>query len=207
MKSPGLVDDGSENTVTDVSLGSVTPPDKGYRRMFDAPIPGQSLTTPPGAAPYERPPQFTKPDEAAEYVFDKMTSPKNAIKLQTALENGATVESIVNTTLFAGFREGKWTPDVAAIIAKPVLYQVTAIAKKLGVENFQIFNPDTETAKFVAQYGKPKQDTTTTSPEAEKLMQDAIVDKAKQNQSIQGNPDRQTGDKVKFGGLFGELGN
>ena len=38
--------------------------------IFDAPIPGQSLTDTPGNAAWEHPPEFTDVEKAADYVWD-----------------------------------------------------------------------------------------------------------------------------------------
>ena len=40
--------------------------------IFDAPIPGESLTDTPGNASWEHPPQFTNVNEAAEHIWDKL---------------------------------------------------------------------------------------------------------------------------------------
>ncbi len=38
--------------------------------IFDAPIPGQSLTNTPGNYPCEHPPQYTNLGERTEYVWE-----------------------------------------------------------------------------------------------------------------------------------------
>ena len=43
--------------------------------VFNAPIPGQSLTTPPRNAPYERPPEITDPDEALAVHLKRLSDP------------------------------------------------------------------------------------------------------------------------------------
>ncbi len=40
---------------------------EGEDNPFDAPVAGQGLTDEPGNYPWEHPPQFTDPDEAAEF--------------------------------------------------------------------------------------------------------------------------------------------
>jgi len=40
--------------------------------QFERPVPGQSLTTTPKSAPYERPPEITDPMEALDYHLDKI---------------------------------------------------------------------------------------------------------------------------------------
>ncbi len=40
--------------------------------QFDRPIPGQSLTTTPKSAPYERPPEISDPRQALEAHLDNL---------------------------------------------------------------------------------------------------------------------------------------
>ena len=44
--------------------------------QFDRPIPGQSLTSTPKGAPYERPPEINDPMEALEMHLDNLDNPK-----------------------------------------------------------------------------------------------------------------------------------
>ena len=39
---------------------------------FDAPVPGQSLTDEPGKWPWDKPPTMSDPDDAVEYVVQKI---------------------------------------------------------------------------------------------------------------------------------------
>ena len=109
---------------------------------FDAPIPGQSLTQPPGAAPYEQPPTYADPDDAAEFVFDQMTAPASAAQIVDALESGVPGEMLANTIVRQGFNDGLWTVDTAMIIAEVVLGQIVALGKRSGVENMKVFNKE-----------------------------------------------------------------
>lgn len=119
------------------------------RDPFNAPIPGESLTRPPGGAPYEKPPQFADPRMAAEFVWSKMTQPRNVAMLKATMNKGATAESIANTVLREGFNTGKWTPDTAIMMSKPVLAMVTAVGKKAGVKNLKVMEEDHELQDFL----------------------------------------------------------
>ena len=105
---------------------------------FDRPIPGQSLTDEPGNYPWEHPPQYTDLREARDRIFEGMTQEENAKQLLTMLVSDVPVEAIVRTVLFAGFTEGKWTVDMAALLAPVVLIQVIGLAKAAGIEKFRI---------------------------------------------------------------------
>jgi|TARA_B100000579_G_C22354981_1_gene631217 hypothetical protein len=109
---------------------------------FDAPVPGQSFTDKPGNYPWEHPPQYTNTSEAADYVWDKLTEPQFAEQVIAMLDAGVPVEAIGRTIIFAGFTEGKWTPDVAFIIIEPVLKMIAAIGIQGGVKKFRISMQD-----------------------------------------------------------------
>ena len=105
---------------------------------FDRPIPGQSLTDEPGNYPWEHPPQYTDLREARDRIFEGMTQEENIKQLITMLASDVPAEAIVRTVLFAGFTEGKWTVDMAALLAPVVLIQVIGLAKAAKLEKFRI---------------------------------------------------------------------
>ena len=109
---------------------------------FDAPVPGQGLTDKPGNYPWEHPPQFTNTSEAADFVWDKLTQPQFAEQVIAMLDSGIPVEAIGRIIIFSGFIEGKWTPDVAFIIAEPIMKMVAAIGIQGGVKKFRISMSD-----------------------------------------------------------------
>lgn len=125
--------------------------DQKMPNRFSAPIPGESLTKPVGGAPYERPPQFADMDEALEYLFSTMTDPKSVAYIVHILESGGTVEALVRTILFKGFMDGKWTVDLALLMAKIMVPMVAAIAVQAGIPEtkIRVKNPDAAFAKFV----------------------------------------------------------
>lgn len=101
---------------------------KPKRNVVGAPIPGQSLTREPGAAPYEQPPKFVEPEKALDYLMPKILNGNFAHRAANLSERGVNVEALADTLLIGGFAQGLWTPDVAALIAVPV---VTAIRKSI----------------------------------------------------------------------------
>jgi len=109
---------------------------------FDAPIPGQGLTDKPGNYPWEHPPQFTDTSEAADFVWDKLTQPQFAEQVIAMLDSGIPVEAIGRIIIFSGFIEGKWNPDVAFVIAEPVMKMIAAMGIQGNVKKFRISMSD-----------------------------------------------------------------
>ena len=54
---------------------------------FDAPIPGQSLTTPPKLYPWENPPLIDKPEDALTFYINNMKSLQIFQKKQVIIMN------------------------------------------------------------------------------------------------------------------------
>lgn len=118
---------------------------------FDAPIPGQSLTTLPGSSPMQHPPQFPNLNDALEYVWDKFTNPKHATRIILLLKSGVPVEYIVNTVLFQGVATGSWTVDVALLMYQVVYWQIESIAKLKKIK-YKGKNPDVKQNDFLSQF-------------------------------------------------------
>ena len=108
--------------------------EQGVGDPFDSPVPGQSLTDTPGNYPWEHPPQFTDPEEVTEYLWVTMHQKQLTEQLIGMLDAGVPVEAIGRTILFAGFMEGKFSPDLAFIITEPVMKMIAAIGVNGGVE-------------------------------------------------------------------------
>lgn len=99
------------------------------------PIPGQSLTNSPDQ-PYrwEQPPEYANPKEAMLYVFETLTVPETTTNMLLSLDNGVGVIDIASITLYSGFLEGKWSPDVMMLLMEPTMYMIMALAEKAEIE-------------------------------------------------------------------------
>ena len=101
-----------------------------------APIPGQSLTGEPGSKPWEQPPQFTSATRAATHLISRLMSPKSAMRSAMIMESGAMkVTTLTEITLMDGVMEGKWTIDMAMLMADPVFMTFAKIAKNAGIQD------------------------------------------------------------------------
>ena len=123
---------------------------------FDAPVPGQSFTDKPGNYPWEHSPQYTDTSEAADYVWDRLSQPEFAEQVIAMLDAGIPVEAIGRIIIFAGFTEGKWTPDVAFIIAEPVMKMIAAVGIHGGVKKFRMSMQDLSNEKQMQSISKIK---------------------------------------------------
>ena len=122
--------------------------------IFDAPIPGESLTDTPGNASWEHPPQFTDVNEAAEHIWDKLHDRNLLQQVITFLEDDIPVEAIARMILFSGFTEGKWTPDVAILLAEVVFKQIMAIGMRAEIPKMKMFMGDQSNNQFHRSFAK-----------------------------------------------------
>ena len=122
---------------------------EGIGNPFDTPIPGQSLTDEPGNYPWEHPPQYVTTDGAADHLWNRMSEPECAEQIIAMLDAGVPVEAIGRTVLFGGFLKGKFSPDVAFIIAEPVMKMIATIGVIAGVENIKMSMDDITNKKEI----------------------------------------------------------
>jgi len=97
-------------------------------------IPGQSLTNDP-QQPYnwEKPVEYTNPREAMLYVFETLTVPETTTNILLSINNGVGVIDIASITLYSGFLEGKWSPDLMLLLMEPTMYMIMALAEKADI--------------------------------------------------------------------------
>ena len=123
MELDKLIDQFKNQTMQET--GTYTEPEDN---VFDAPIPGQSLTDEPGNYPWEHAPQTASVEEAADYVYESIMQKKNMERMFTLLRMGIPVEALVKVITFSGFLEGKWTVDVAKLLEPIVAMMITGEA-------------------------------------------------------------------------------
>ncbi len=104
------------------------------QNRFSAPVAGESLTSTPQNMVFEKPPQFTDLETATEFVWDQMNKRDNTLKLLAMLDKQIPVDGLAKTILFSGFASGKWTPDLAVLMAKPVIAMIMTIGKSAGID-------------------------------------------------------------------------
>jgi len=89
---------------------------------FERPIPGQSLTTEPKNAPYERPPEIVDPIEALDVHIENLLKPGAMEDALYFLEYGVDLVTLVQGILRGAVMEGIHSIDVSLIIA-PVIHE------------------------------------------------------------------------------------
>lgn len=93
------------------------------------PVPGWSLTQPKGKWPWEQPPRFVNPDEAVDYVIEKLEDEATQNRFVKLMFAGISVEEITEAVARGGFMQGYYSPDVAEIIKAPIGIYLMGVAE------------------------------------------------------------------------------
>jgi hypothetical protein len=99
------------------------------------PIPGQSLTNNPDSQyPWEGPPDFTNMKDALDYIVSELLDEESYMSIISGIGQGVPVSDVTMQILYAGFKSGKWNPDLFLMLVEPVMYVLIALCEKEGVD-------------------------------------------------------------------------
>jgi hypothetical protein len=147
---------------------------------FNAPIPGQGLTDEPGNYPWEHPPQFPAIEDAADFIYERLSNPKQLKRLLTMMRIGVPIEALVKVITFSGFLEGKFTVDVARLLEPIVAMQIMSKAQVAEVPA-KITLEDTEDTEFYKDMAKVKK-----SIDLDNLPMDKMTEEKIEEESVKG---------------------
>ena len=103
------------------------------RSMFEAPVPGQSLTKESKKYPWESPPQFNNIDEAMQHYMNRFQDEKVMFNLFSLMEAKVPITTIAESMIMHGFAEGLYTPDVGLLVANDLMEVLVAMAKEADI--------------------------------------------------------------------------
>ena len=138
--------------------------DKQGVNPFNAPIPGESLTTSPDMKKaWERPPQYTDVDDCMEDVYLEITSEESLPELVNLINDGTPLDELAQVILYKGYTQGLWNPDLMLMLIEPTIYLLIAIADYADIKDYVLYegeedDPDTDIGEddkaFIAALGK-----------------------------------------------------
>jgi hypothetical protein len=132
--------------------------DKVGVNPFNAPVPGEGLTTSPDTPhAWERPPQYTDVDEALEAVYFELTEFDTLKKLINIINEGVALDEIAQVALYKGYAEGKYNPDMMLLLIEPTIYLLIAIADYADIRDYTLYEgeEDDEDAQIPEDNIKP----------------------------------------------------
>lgn len=89
-------------------------------RLFDAPIPGQSLTTEPKNAPWENPPEIDTVEDATRMYIGRLAKQEVIDDMVAMVESGLPLRPIVKGIVTQGVMRGMHTVDTGMLV-EPVI--------------------------------------------------------------------------------------
>jgi hypothetical protein len=114
--------------------------------QFDAPIPGQSLTTEPKNFAWERPPEIVDPELAIQYHLEKLSRPAAVEGILDTIEVlEVDIANLTKGYLRAQVAEGIHSIDVSLIVAPVVHEFIKQIATSAGIDFDEGFEDKTRT--------------------------------------------------------------
>lgn len=102
--------------------------------LIDAPIPGQSLTSEPGARPWENPAKYSTVEETLEFYIDNLSQPQKMAEMLDKIEEGAPLTLIADTLQTIGVNRGLHSLDVGILITPVLIEFMKAAAEQAEVE-------------------------------------------------------------------------
>ena len=154
------------------------------RGGFDAPIPGESLTSSPdNAKSWERPPQYVNEDRAMEALYLLLTDQDKLPSLINLIDSGTPIDEIAQIILYQGYTAGQYNPDLMLTMIEPTIYLLIAIADYAEIKDYVLYegeedDPDTEipddNVTPVDMDGDGIPDETTDEPRITKPDEDAV---------------------------------
>lgn len=106
--------------------------------LFQAPIPGQSLTETPRNAPWERPAEYDTVEDAVKYYVGRMADEDTMDDIAVAFQLGADLKTLTETMMLSGSMKGLHTVETG-MLAGPVV----AAFIKAAMQGYGIDTPET----------------------------------------------------------------
>lgn len=103
--------------------------------------PGHSLTVDNSRWPWGKPPRDVDPEAVLDKAIDGLEKPKVRQEMMKLLMVGVSVEVLVEGFLIQGFQDGKFTPDVAALIKPAIGLIIADMAEDEGIP-YRLFEND-----------------------------------------------------------------
>lgn len=132
---------------------------------FDGPIPGQSLTSAPKAAPWERPPEIVDPEQAMAMHIERLNNEEMMENIVDMLELDIDVVTLTQGIVRGAVAAGVHSIDVGLIVS-PVIHEfIVGVAEDAGIE----FDEGLEDVK-----GKEKAKRAIEKAKAEKMLRKVL---------------------------------
>lgn len=97
-------------------------------RMFDAPIAGANYAADTKNYPWHRPPDLVEYDDGVGYILNKLKEDEQLELVFSLIKIDAKITTIVTSILMQAISRGKFSIDLAILIAGPIARYISIIA-------------------------------------------------------------------------------
>lgn len=104
-----------------------------FNSSFTAAIPGSSLTHKLGSYPHEKPPKYTDPNQALEFIWTTLNRKDILKQVWSVLEAGGTVWALKRAILYKMCLEGLIQLSLALMIGPQVSQMIATLGAKKGI--------------------------------------------------------------------------
>lgn len=132
---------------------------------MNTPLPGENFTSDRRNYPWHRPPNITNLNDGIEELLNSLGKKRAAQSVLTMLEIGLPISFISQLILMKGVGLGKWTLDLALLLAGPLSHILVITARKydldytLGLETTEDLTlPTAGVIKKLREYDPEKQE-------------------------------------------------
>lgn len=107
---------------------------------LQGPIPGMSLTSEPGARPWENPPVYVNVEDVVEFYTERILDPETEDFVILVLEKGISVEATADYLVSSGVMNGMHTTDVAFLVTPVVRELIMYVADSAGIDYVESYD-------------------------------------------------------------------
>ena len=93
---------------------------------------------------WEQPAQYVDQNKAMEAVYMELTEEDTLRKLINMINDGTPLDQIAQVTLYKGYTEGKFSPDLMLMLIEPTLYLLIAIADYAEIKDYILYNEEVD---------------------------------------------------------------
>ncbi len=101
---------------------------------FDGPIPGENYTSDTKNYPWHRPPEVSDLDDAINLAAKRLMNEEVSPKILGMIDMGIPLVKIADIFATGGIMNGKWSVDMAIMLAGPITHIIKLMADGYGID-------------------------------------------------------------------------
>ena len=107
---------------------------------LEGPVPGMSLTSEPGARPWENPPVYVMVEDVVGFYTEQILDQESEDFILLVLEKGISIEAAADHVVASGVMNGMHTADVAFLVTPVVRELLMYVADSAGIDYVESYD-------------------------------------------------------------------